>query len=162
MSHPRIKMIAPLEQQDLNGAIWPLRAVKPDDVEELGRLMISAYAGTIDYDGETEEQAIREIRSMMNGKYGDFLRSCSFAIDGEEGLRSACLMSIWEHAPLVLVVMTRAEDKHLGLGEFLLRYCMQVLRDHGYANLALFVTEGNTPAQRLYEKLGFKVVVNHS
>jgi ribosomal protein S18 acetylase RimI-like enzyme len=42
-----------------------------------------------------------------------------------------------------------------GLGEQLLRRSIAALWSQGEQELLLFVTDGNTPAQRLYERLGF-------
>ena len=54
--------------------------------------------------------------------------------------------------------MTRPEAQGRGLAGSLLRMSMNALLDRGYERLTLIVTDGNTPAQRLYASLGFRPI----
>jgi hypothetical protein len=60
---------------DLNSAPGPTdiacRTVAPSDQEALAALMLDAYRGTVDYEGETLEDAFREIGHTLSGSYGD-------------------------------------------------------------------------------------------
>jgi hypothetical protein len=46
------------------------------DVTAFGSLLLSAYRGTVDDDGETED-AVAEVERTLAGKYGSFLEGCS-------------------------------------------------------------------------------------
>jgi hypothetical protein len=48
----------------------PARPVLPDDAPALAQLMLDAYRGTIDDEGETGEEALAEFNAMLDGKYG--------------------------------------------------------------------------------------------
>jgi ribosomal protein S18 acetylase RimI-like enzyme len=65
-------------------------------------------------------------------------------------------------APLVANVMTAPQAQNQGMATVLLRQAMNALLAHGYADLYLFVTEGNGPAQHVYQALGFVVIATLS
>jgi hypothetical protein len=54
-----------------------VRTFEPDDVPALGGLMYSAYLDTVDYEGETPEQAAAEVHKTIRGEYGVFVPTCS-------------------------------------------------------------------------------------
>jgi ribosomal protein S18 acetylase RimI-like enzyme len=133
------------------------RTVRPTDREDLAILLYAAYRGTIDDEGETFADALREIDKTFGGDYGSFLPEHSFVIEDGEFLASACLISWFEHhnAPLLVFLMTRPERKRQGLGRSVLTASMESLADAGFEKITLVVTEENEPASRLYEGLGF-------
>jgi GNAT superfamily N-acetyltransferase len=116
-----------------------VRQPHPDDLEALAELMLSAYRGTIDDDGETLEDAIREVRSFFDGAP---LLEASLVAEDRAGLRSACLVSRYDGSPLVAYVMTRPGSKGRGHAGRLLR-------------VLAAITDGNTPSERLFRRLGF-------
>jgi ribosomal protein S18 acetylase RimI-like enzyme len=54
--------------------------------------------------------------------------------------------------------MTHPAWKRRGFATGLVHASARVLSTLGYTTLALVVTRGNVPAERLYERLGFKDV----
>lgn len=136
------------------------RTVAPSDKEALATLMLDAYQGTVDYEGESLDDALREIGHTLTGSYGRFLSDCSCVLDGDEGIRSACLVTLLnegkpEETPLLAFAMTRKRDQRRGLAAALILRSAAALIEKGYARLALVVAADNLPARRLYEKLGF-------
>ncbi len=151
---------------DLGSAPGPTdsagRTAAPSDRDALAALMLDAYRGTVDYEGESLEDALQEIDRVCSGSYGRFLSDCSFVFDGEEGLSSACLVALLnegkpDETPLLAFAMTRKRDQRRGLSSALILGSAAALREKGYPRLALVVTADNTPARRLYEKLGFRL-----
>jgi len=134
------------------------RNISRDDVPALGQLMLAAYQDTIDYQGETLEEAVAEVRGTLNGQYGAFLGDCSFLVEEKGQLLAACMITWSEElkAPLLTFSMTRPETQRQGMGMMLIRTCINALLDRGHRTLYLVVTEGNAPAQRLYRKIGFR------
>ncbi len=137
------------------------RVASPSDREALAALMLDAYRGTIDYDGESLDDALREIDHVCSGSYGRFLSDCSFVFDGEAGLSSACLVTMLnegksDETPLLAFAMTRKQDQRRGLASALILRSVAALSGLGYSRLSLAVTADNHPARRLYEKLGFR------
>lgn len=121
----------------------------------LGRLMHAAYTGTIDSEGETEEQCLAEMEGTLGGKYGPFLANASFVeLDGEKAV-SASLVTLWKGEPLLAFSMTDPAYQGRGLAGGLILRSLETLKAAGYRDLILVVTEEN-PAEKLYRKLGFE------
>jgi predicted GNAT family acetyltransferase len=108
----------------------------------------------IDYEGETIDDARTEVDSWFRGAP---LPEHSFvAIDADGRLVSASLISRYEEVPLVAYTFTHAEAKGRGLATALLRASLASLCSAGERVVALGVTVGNTPAEGIYERLGFR------
>jgi len=136
------------------------RRVERSDVPGLGDLMLAAYCGTVDDEGETLEDAVGEVEGVLGGSCGPFASDASFVVDGEDGLVGASLVAIWdwEPRPLLLYLVVRPEAKRRGIGTALLLQSGDALAAAGHPELDLFVTEANEPAVNLYRKVGFRVV----
>jgi ribosomal protein S18 acetylase RimI-like enzyme len=76
------------------------------------------------------------------------------ALEGER-IVSAVLVSDFEGTPLIAYVFTAADHKGRGLGNALTRMAMRSLAAAGRDRVHLWVTAGNVPAERIYERLGF-------
>ncbi|GEM44452.1 GNAT family N-acetyltransferase [Deinococcus cellulosilyticus] len=135
------------------------RPFQTEDLPALADLMFAAYQGTTDFQpGSTLEDALEQIEKTIQGEYGQFLPQASFVLDDDGLLISATLITFWKpfQAPLLAFTMTAPEFKGQGLAALLLKASMNRLYHEGYNQLSLLVTDGNTPAQRLYQRLGFK------
>jgi RimJ/RimL family protein N-acetyltransferase len=134
----------------------------PAPVVALADLMIDAYRGTIDYDGETLADATAEVERYLAGTHGvtPLLNDSRLAFDGDV-LAGACLVSQWEQrqCPLIAYVMTRAAWKGHGLAGQLVRASLQALAGRGCAEVRAVITAGNEPSERLFTRLGFQVLV---
>ena len=137
---------------------WRARSIDPSDVAALGPLMLAAYRGTVDDEGETEADAVAEVERTLSGEYGPFQADCSFAVDEGHRVLGASMISLWEGEPILTFVVVHPDVKRRGLGTFLLATSGNALVRAGYAHLDLFVTEENKPAVSLYRKIGFRVV----
>ena len=133
-----------------------LRAPSEGDLEELAGIMLDAYRGTIDADGdETPEVARDEVAGYFAGRSGaPHLEHSRVAIDRGR-IVSAVLVSEFEGTPLIAYVFTAADHKGRGLADALTRAAMRALAGAGRERVHLWVTAGNTPAERIYERLGF-------
>ncbi len=134
---------------------WSCRTVTEEDTGSLARLMLAAYQRTIDYDGETLEDALFEVRGVFQGKVGDFQELCSFAIEDQGRFVSAIIVTLWKEKPLLAYSMTHPDFKSRGMATYLLKSAINALLTFGYKELFLVVTDGNAPAQHVYEKVGF-------
>lgn len=137
---------------------WSARTVRTTDAPELSLLLYAAFRGTVDDEGDTLEDARREIEKTFSGVYGRFLSDGSFVVEAGGALASACLVSWYEatDSPLVVFAMTRPESKRRGMARTLLQTSMNALLDAGHERLTLIVTRDNEPAIRLYSGLGFR------
>jgi ribosomal protein S18 acetylase RimI-like enzyme len=146
-----------LREQD-TASTWQARAIQRSDASALGALMLAAYRGTVDEEGESEADAIAEVERTMAGDYGPWLEGCSFAVDGGSRIAGASMVTLWEGDPFLTYVVVHPDMKRRGLGTFLMTTSGNALVTAGYSQLDLFVTEENEPAVTLYRKLGFRVV----
>lgn len=136
------------------------RTVAESDREALAELMLDAYRGTVDYNGETLEDARKETEHTISGSYGRFLPGCSFVAAGAGGLDAATLVTLLDEGepdetPLLAFVMTRKSRQGRGIADALIRRSVAALRGQGHRRLSLVVTAANTVACRLYTRLGF-------
>lgn len=134
-----------------------LRAPIPADLPALAELMIDAYTGTIDYDGETIEDARGEVQSYFNSASGGPLFNASWLCFDGKILASAILVSFWEGAPLVTYVMTSARYKGRGLARALLHKSLSSLKVQSHSQVRAFITEGNTPSETIFKSIGFQL-----
>lgn len=132
-----------------------LRNPHPADEEALASLMMRAYVGTVDYEGEGEAEALSEVRRTLSGDRGPFLWSESNVVPREGTLACATLVTRWNGEPLVAFAMTDARFKRQGLARACMLSSMHQLRAVGERQLSLFVTLANVEAVSLYRSLGF-------
>lgn len=153
-----VAAVEPIQPMNVNATV---RRPRPEDAAQLAALMLDAYRGTIDFDGtETLEVARDEVDGFLAGKSGaPLLEHSRLALDGER-IVSAALVSEFEGTPLLAYVFTAADHKGRGLGEGLTRLVMRSLAQAGRQRLHLWVTAGNAPAERIYERLGFTDVAS--
>src|SRR5690349_15253222 len=100
MPASRVKMKISLELQIVEHS-FSFRVISEQDLEALASLMLDAYRGTIDDEGGTKEDALLEVRNTIGGSMGPFLPSCSFLIERNEQVVSACLVILWKQEPLL-------------------------------------------------------------
>ncbi len=133
----------------------PVRCVRGGDEGDLGRLMLAAYQGSIDDDGETLVDAEQSVHATLTGEHGEFLGDCSFvALDAGHPV-AVTLVTLLHGAPLLAQAYTSPTWKRRGLARVLIQLSMNALVVRGETALGLVVTSGNEPAERLYDGLGF-------
>ncbi|MCC7218933.1 MAG: GNAT family N-acetyltransferase [Burkholderiales bacterium] len=132
-----------------------LRRLTRADIEALGRLFYAAYDGTVDYEGETEPEAVAVVRAAFDGDYGAFVEDASMGIERDRQLVSASLVTMWNGKPLLAFAVTAPEWKGRGLSRQCVAAAMQTLAAAGQPELHLFVTASNLPALAVYKQLGF-------
>jgi ribosomal protein S18 acetylase RimI-like enzyme len=132
-----------------------MRPPEPADVPRLASLMLRAYTGTADDEGENEAQALVEVENTFAGGYGSFVRDCSRVIERNGMLASAVLITRWENRAFVAFTMTQPEYKRQGLCRVCMISAMNALAAEGEEEVWLAVTLANTPAIALYQSLGF-------
>ncbi len=130
-----------------------------DNRLELASLMMDAYLDTIDYEGETEDQAVEEVDGYLAA--GAYLDVSRIAVNAGT-VESAVLVSRLAGLPIVGYVMTRAALKGRGFASALLDESMAALWQNGHEDVRAFITEGNTPSEVIFTRAGFEVVGRHS
>jgi len=125
--------------------------------EPLARLMLAAYRGAADDEGETIAEALQEVDNVLVSADRPFIPAASFVIELDSALASASLISLFRGAPLITHIMTHPNYKRRGLAISALLRSANALREQGWSSLSLYVTDSNEPALALYRKLGFEM-----
>lgn len=136
-----------------------IRSPQIIDLEDLARLILDAYKGTIDDDGKTYEDSLNEVRAYFAGERGGPAREdCSKVYELRRKIVSACLVAEWteREMPIIVNVMTDADMKRQGLARSLLFTTLRSLRDLEYSEVQAVITDGNIPSEKLFAQLGFK------
>ena len=128
-----------------------IRSISTHDVDGVARLMLDAYVGTIDHEGETFQDAVGEVESYFEG---DPLLEHSYVASIADEIVSGVLLMLWEGGPLIRCVMTLPAHKNQGLGRLLVSTTMTSLHEAGHTQVTLFITEGNTASEALFEAVG--------
>ena len=146
-------------REDAASSHLPLRAPQTSDTDAMAELMLEAYRGTIDYEGETLDEAVAEVKAYLAGERGGrpLLEVSRLAFDGER-LAGACLAAEWHERQTALIsyVMTHSEWKRRGVGRQALRAVLTALRAQDYRRVHAFITEGNSFSERLFGRMGFQ------
>ncbi|MCI4339159.1 MAG: GNAT family N-acetyltransferase [Thermoplasmata archaeon] len=137
-----------------------LRTVRGDDEAELVRLHALAYRESLDRylflaDLDPVRDAELQIRDIVTGRWGEFLPWASFVLETNGRLESATLVVRAPYGALIADVMTDPESQGRGLGRAVLGSTVRALREREETVIALNVTDGNSRAFRLYQRLGF-------
>ncbi|HXV72531.1 MAG TPA: GNAT family N-acetyltransferase [Acidimicrobiia bacterium] len=131
---------------------WSVRSLSAEDVDRLAGLMLDAYVGTIDYDDETLEDAVEEVRQFFAS--GNAVPDRSFAVVEDGRIISAILVSLVDDEPFVSYVMTLPTHKERGLARLVTEIAMGQLAADGYVRATLYITEGNVASEALFRSLG--------
>jgi len=132
------------------------RNPRPEERELLAHLMLAAYRGGADDEGETIAEALQEVDHVLVSADRPFIPEASFVIERDGALATASLVSLFRGAPLITHIMTHPNYKRRGLGASALLSSATALREQGWSSLSLYVTDSNGPALALYRKLGFQ------
>lgn len=156
MSSKRIKFVCKLEAKQ-NNSIHIIRNVVSEDQEILAKAMLDAYIGTVDQMEDTFDEALTEVRNILNGGYGQFMAKASFLIEQNDKAASVILVNLYDGKPLITEIFTGKRYYKQGMAKTLIRASMNILFEMGYEELVLNVMPENIGAIKLYEGLGFRV-----
>jgi GNAT superfamily N-acetyltransferase len=147
-------MVARVERREV-GADNGVRAPTPADAPAIAELMLAAYSGTVDDEGETSEETLALVRQIFAGGLGTMLWNISEVTERAGRVVCAALCTVWEGRPFVALVVTAPEHKRQGLARAALARAINRLAAAGDPLLRLVVTQGNDAAERLCAGLGF-------
>lgn len=132
------------------------RPPTPDDAEALAQVMHEAYRDTVDDEGESLDDTRELVRQLFDGDFGTPLWAESEVIERAGRVVAATLLTRWQGSPFVAFTITAPHHQGRGLARAGLLRCINRLAAGGESVVRLIVTQGNAPAERLYERLGFR------
>lgn len=125
------------------------------DIEALAKLFHEAYVGTVDYEGESEQEALAVVVGTFEGEFGPFVAEASMLIERSGVPVSAAFVTMFRGKPLLAFAVTSPDHKGQGLCQACVSDSMAALALAGHQEMHLFVTSTNTPALAAYSRLGF-------
>jgi hypothetical protein len=127
------------------------RNVVASDRDALAGLMLDAYVGTIDYEGETISEALDEVDQWFAGPS---LLEHSYVAVVDDHLVAAILAMSVDATPFIAIVMTEAASKNAGFGRAVTERSLSSMANTDHDHAVLYITAGNAPSERLFASLG--------
>lgn len=139
----------------VTGVTW--RHPSIEDQQILAHLMLDSYHGTIDYDGETIDDAINEIRSYFSEPFDPEWLEFSWLAFIHNQLVCASLVSFGQkrNAPIIAYIMTDPHWKGRHLATVAIARTLRELWGKNYEEVWAVITEGNLPSEKIFTALGF-------
>lgn len=132
------------------------RVITDERFLPIAELMVEAYTATIDFEDDTVDDAVRELSVAASGEYGEPLRQHWLEVVRDDGSPCAAIICTrLSGIPFVAFTFTSHGDTGRGLATTLVADVATALKAEGESSFSLGVTVGN-PAERIYERLGFR------
>ena len=144
----------PIAPDQFSNELVGLVNLVDDDRDGLAQLMLDAYRGSVDDEGETFEEACQAI---------DFsLQRCerphSFVLKrGATPIAMSLVLNVRE-VHYIDPVAVSADHKRAGLGRQLVEASLASLADSGVHEVGATITDGNVPSEKLFTRLGARRV----
>ncbi|MDP2293294.1 MAG: GNAT family N-acetyltransferase [Actinomycetota bacterium] len=132
-------------------AIGSVRSVGRDDREALAALMLAAYRGTIDDEGEGDAEALEAIDHY----FATMEWQHSVVCEHDDRLVAMSFVVVVDGRHYIDPVATAASHKGQGLGTAIVTVSLRSLADAGITEVGATITDGNTASERLFTGLGF-------
>jgi len=127
-------------------------AVTPrqSDRDGLAQLMLDAYRGTIDDEGETMVEALEAVDHMLAHCIADH----SFVLKEHERPIAMSFVSIVEDTYYIDPIVVGPSHKRQGLGRRMVETSLASIAASGVTEMGAAITDGNTPSEQLFLGLG--------
>ena len=121
------------------------------DRELLAALLLAAYRGSVDDEGEDHDDALDAIDHYLE----ILVRPHSVVVwDGAEPIAFS-LVVVVDDLHYIDPVVVAPDRKRRGLGRDAVRLSLASLRDASVGEVGATITDGNVPSERLFGSLGF-------
>ncbi len=131
-----------------------IRAVRRGDREALAVLLLDAYCGTIDDEGEGDQEALVAIDECFRG----MLWRHSVVLDEGGTLTAMAFVVVVDGRHYIDPVATAASRKGAGRARAVTLAALQSLAEDGVDEVGAAITDGNTSSLRLFAGLRFERV----
>ena len=136
---------------DVTAAGGDARAPIDSDRRRLAELMLDAYRGTIDDEGESVEDAL----AAIDFYFATFRREHSFVLSELGVLRAFAFVVVVDDVNYIDPVVVAPDQQHRGVGGEMVRICLGSLARAGLTEVGATITDGNVASERLFLGLGF-------
>jgi L-amino acid N-acyltransferase YncA len=141
----------PLDPFGLPPAEVDARRVEVGDRDALAPFVLDAYAGTVDDEGETLDDAFLAVDAWFAAIEWEH----SFVLEHDGELVAASFVVVVEGVRYIDPVLTRADLKGQGIGRAMVSRSLHSLAADDVTQVGATITDGNVPSERLFARLGF-------
>ena len=128
-----------------------VRAVAATDRDALARLVLDAYRGTVDDEGETLDDALDAADLWLRLA----LAPHSLVLEEHGQMIAASFVVTVDDRAYIDPVVVAASAKRRGLGAAIVSTSIRSLHDVGVVEVGATITDGNVASERLFASLGF-------
>jgi len=127
------------------------RAPEVADREQLATVILDAYRGTVDDEGEDDEAA----KSAVDDWLSRLEHPHSVVLEEDGTIVALSFVIDVAGRKYIDPVATVARRKRSGLGRSAVLFSLRSLSDHGVHEVGAVITDGNVASERLFADLGF-------
>lgn len=128
-----------------------IRPIVAADAEGLAELLLEAYRGTIDYEGEEIDEAREAIAEFLADAP---MLGASMIAFVENAAASAVLVMSLDGCPFISYVISHPTHKRTGLARRVVTAACHELVGSGEVEVRFFITDGNVASEALFGTLG--------
>ena len=136
---------------------WPdshVRSPAQADRDAVAALLLDAYRGTIDDEGEDESDALKAAEHYLATSHHPY----SLLAVRSEAVIAMSFVVVVKERHYVDPVATAANFKGMRLGRSVVCQSLSLLASDGIEEVGAVITDGNLPSERLFTSLGFSRV----
>jgi L-amino acid N-acyltransferase YncA len=130
---------------------FSIRPVERADSDSLPPMMLDAYRGTVDDEGEGDDEA----RAAIDEYFARMEWRHSVVLEADAQLVAMSFVVVVNDRHYIDPVATMAAFKGRGFGRAAVVASLRSLASVGVLEVGAVITDGNTPSQRLFAGLGF-------
>lgn len=127
------------------------RRVLDEDRPVLATLMLDAYRGTIDDEGETFDDALVAIDHYL----ANMLHEHSLVVTDDDRIIAMAFVVEVDGVHYVDPIVVASDHKRTGLGRDAVRIVLSSLANAGVEEVGATITDGNAASESLFVGLGF-------
>jgi len=143
--------LTPIDPSRLRAVPVGLRPPAVADRRPLAELVLAAYRGTIDDEGETVDDALEAVDVWL----GHAIAPHSLVLEEPGRLIAASFVVTVDDRHYIDPVIVAAPAKQRGIGVAMVSSSIRSLLDAGVHEVGATITDGNVPSERLFASLGF-------
>ena len=128
-----------------------IRLVEDKDAAALAVLLLDAYRGSIDDEGENESDA----REAIDDYVTKIERPYSVVVEEDARLLAMSFVVVVSDVRYIDPVATASHGKGQGYGSAAVAESMRLLAAAGVPEVGAVITDGNAASERLFSALGF-------